>query len=415
MTYRFLVITSLRALREHKGRSFLTILSIIVGIASVIATLAIGRGAQEKIKRRIASLGDNFIAVYAGNRMQSGSTKVKKQKQTKDLTLKDLELIKQVSPDITHASPLLTLSNILIKTERTSIISKLNGVSPSYPLISNKKLAAGHFFNYDHAQTHQNIIILGSEAAVKLFPHLKNKLDSILGQQVTIKKKLFTIGGILEPIENFSSFYNANLDIYLPYETAIQKLTKYPPHLMHGILVRARSQEKIPGIERAIKRMLRNKHQLETNDPDDFTIWNQNGMAGAAESSSQTFNLFLLIVASLSLLVGGIGIMNIMLVSVTERTAEIGIRMTLGATPFLIAIQFLIESILLCLFGGILGIICGITAPHFVAKYTGWLVLISPESLIYALLITSIIGILFGLYPAIRASQKDIISSLHER
>lgn len=406
----FLLTTALRSLAQHKGRSLLTIISIIVGIGAVIATLAIGRGAEEKIRRRIASMGRNFLLVYAGNSTRSGATTIKKKKKTKWMTRSDVETFKQTCPEIKAISPVYYVNNKLVMAPQQKIITKIEGVAPAYFGIKSRKLAYGRLFTQQELQEHQNVVVLGSKASSTLF-----KATPPIGQSVTIKGLPFTVVGVLEKRENARTFSDVNLDIYIPETTCARKILKTDSWMVHGIVLSTYHASQMARIQRIIRRTLRHKHDLMPDDSDDFTIWNQASMAKAAQESSAVFNLFLLIVASLSLLVGGIGVMNIMLVSVTERTREIGVRMALGARPRIVLAQFLIEAVILCGIGGLIGIGVGIAAPVVISRFTGWLVIVSPFSVLLALCITTIIGMIFGYWPARKAAKLNVVEALLDR
>lgn len=406
----FLFGTAVRSLAQHKGRSLLTILSIIVGIAAVVATLAIGKGAEEKIRRRIASMGTNMLFVHVGNHLNTGATTQTKKTSTHWLRMSDLPFFRSLCPEITHLSPIHNLQNKLISHNNKRIIAPITGCAASYFHICQRKIALGRAFTSQDEAEHASVVVLGSEAALELF-----KGANPLGKMITIKKTPFRVVGVLQEAENFNSFRNKNMELYVPFSTSKRKLTKMPLDLVTGVAISVRERHHLEKVERTIRRALRSRHSLQAGEPDDFTMWNQQGMAQAAQESSHVFNLFLFIVASLSLLVGGIGVMNIMLVSVTERTKEIGIRMALGAPPTLILQQFLIESVMLCCIGGIIGIALGVSVPILVASITGWEVIVSPASVIIALCITTIIGIFFGYWPARKASRLAIVEALIER
>lgn len=406
----FLFGTAVRSLAQHKGRSLLTILSIIVGIAAVVATLAIGRGAEEKIKRRIAGMGSNMLFVHVGNNLNTGATTQTKKKSTHWLRMKDLPFFQSLCPQITHISAIHNLPNKLVSHNNKRIIAPITGCAASYFHICSRKIALGRAFTTQDEAEHANVVVLGSDAALELF-----KGANPLGKMITIKKTPFTVIGVLKEAENFSSFRNKNMELYVPFSTSKRKLTKMSLDLVTGIAISVREVTDLEKVERSIRRALRSRHSLQPGEPDDFTMWNQQGMAQAAQESSKVFNLFLFIVASLSLLVGGIGVMNIMLVSVTERTKEIGIRMALGAPPPMILWQFLIESVLLCCIGGIIGIALGVSVPVLVASMTGWEVIVSPSSVLMALFITTLIGVFFGYWPARKASKLAIVEALIDR
>ncbi|MGD1997846.1 MAG: ABC transporter permease [Candidatus Dependentiae bacterium] len=406
----FLFGTAVRSLAQHKGRSLLTILSIIVGIAAVVATLAIGKGAEEKIRRRINGMGTNMLFVHVGNNLNTGATTQTKKTSTHWLRMSDLNSFKALCPQITHISPVHNIPNKLVRYNNKRIIAPITGCASSYFHIGRRQIGLGRLFTPQDEAEHANVVVLGSDAALELF-----KGANPLGKTLMIKKIPFTVVGVLQEAENFTSFRNKNMELYVPFSTSKRKLTKMPLDLVSGLALSVGKATDLEKVERSIRRALRNRHSLQPGEPDDFTIWNQHGMAQAAQESSSVFNLFLFIVASLSLLVGGIGVMNIMLVSVTERTKEIGIRMALGAPPPMILYQFLIESVLLCCVGGIIGIGLGVSVPVLVSSLTGWEVIVSPGSVLMALVITTAIGVFFGYWPARKASRLAIVEALIDR
>lgn len=407
----FLLTTAWRSLIKHKGRSLLTILSIIVGIATVIATMAIGRGAQEKIRRRIASMGNNVLTIYCFQMPQSGNTQQKKRTQRKDLREGDIAYFKEISPEIQYISGIGYSCDEPCKYRNNHMMVRPTMCHGDLLRISKRNLAYGRYFSSQEDRHGGRVCIIGSEAAKQLF-----KATPPLGKQLLINKYPFTVIGVLNSAESFGFFENKNNDIFIPMATGRRLLNHWLiPDRVHNIQLSGYEGADLKKLERTLSRALRARHQLSGNVPDDFTIVNQSSMSAAAEQSSQTFNLFLLIVASLSLLVGGIGVSNIMLVSVTERTKEIGIRLALGAPPRMILLQFLIESILLCGIGGLFGIMLGVCAPFVATFFTDWLVIITPLSILASFIITVAIGVVFGFLPARRAALMNIVEALHDR
>lgn len=406
----FLVTTAWNSILRHKGRSLLTVLSIIVGIATVIATLAIGRGAQEKIKRRITRMGSNTLVVRTGNFMQNGATTLKKKKRTQWLTQDDAAFITRTYSEVIASSGFCTYFDKLCTTGTQKISTNVSCCEAPHLRASKRTIAYGrNFLPHDISQS-QRVVILGSDAACNLF-----KATPPLGKTVHIDNHAFTVIGVLEPVDNLNAFRNRNMELFIPLTSGRRILGHLPGRCVHDISVQLRNDADTAAVERHIVRAMRARHNLERGAPDDFMVINQAKMSQAAEESSQTFNLFLLIVASLSLLVGGIGVSNIMLVSVTERTKEIGIRMALGASPTMVLVQFLIEAVMLCSLGGILGTLIGITVPHIVAYFTDWLVIVTPLSVVISVLVTMLLGLLFGFLPARKASRLNVVEALHDQ
>jgi len=403
----FLLSTAASNVSRHKGRSLLTVLSIIIGIATVIATLGIGRGAQEKIRRRLADLGTNSLILYPGS-MGPRISGVK----TPPLTDRDTLFLKSFDSRILKVAGTLRTKNTDIAFQNKKISAPLAGTEPDALAISKRTMLAGRNFVSADLECSAHYAILGSSAAKNLFANA----DPI-SKPISIDGRPFTVIGVLAPKENDSSFYDANLEVFLPLTTCRRLIDKHFARSLtvHSIVISVDETADIAQVERLVKRAMRARHQLAAEDKDDFTIWNQSSMMQAAEQSSQTFNLFLLIVASLSLLVGGLGVSNIMLVTVTERTKEIGIRMALGASPAIILWQFLFESVLLCVLGGLIGTLLGLTTPFFLRFFTDWEVVISPLSILLSVGTTTLIGLVFGFWPARRAAHLTIVDALNEQ
>ncbi|MDQ5940858.1 MAG: putative transport system permease protein [Candidatus Dependentiae bacterium] len=401
----FLLETAISSLSRHKGRSLLTILSIIIGIATVIATLAIGRGAQEKIRDRLANLGTNLLSVYAGSPNFGGPSA----KEFMPLTTHDVDFFRSFDPRIRAVSGVCRYKETDVLYQNKKIGSSISGVEPTALHINNRQLNKGRNFLVADMQTYAPHVIVGYEVARTLFG-----CSNPLGKVVTIEEKKFTVIGVLEEKESPYTFHNINKEVFLPLTTC-KRLMGRQNNVLHTIIMSIDEKADITQVERLLKRALRARHRIGTKSPDDFTIWNQSSMMAAAEQSSQTFNLFLLIVASLSLFVGGLGVSNIMLVTVTERTKEIGIRMALGASPTIILAQFLVESVILCLIGGFIGTLLGILVPHIVALFTDWNVVVSLSSILLSVIITSMIGLFFGFWPARRASRLTIVDALNDQ
>lgn len=405
----FLCSTAWRSLTQHKGRSLLTIISIIVGIAAVIATLAIGRGAQEKIRERISSMGSQVLVLHSFAFPQSGGT-VPQKKRSKLLKEDDINYLKTLCHDIKYVSGVCNTNDRLCTYRNRKIMAPFTICQSDFLTMTKRELAYGRLFSTYEDQYGGRVCILGAHAARDLF-----KATPPLGKSVMVDGAVLTVIGVLEPVENFQMFGDRNMGIFIPLATGRRIFTNLAPTEVRTLYIGGHETTNLSQLERTVRRVMRARHQLVSGDPDDFTIVNQAGMMAAAEQSGQVFNLFLLIVASLSLLVGGIGVSNIMLVSVTERTKEIGIRLALGAPPFLVLCQFLIESVMLCSAGGILGVFFGISVPYAVSIMTGWTVIVTTSSVVYSVLVTMLLGIVFGFWPARRAARMNVVEALHDR
>lgn len=407
MNYQILLTTAFRSIRHHKGRSLLTTLGIIIGIASIIAILAIGQGAEERVKRNILSGGNNFIFIHPGNWLAQGKDKKGKKDNPPPFIYQDIDSLKQNIGLIKKISPAASSNQTLCAMGKHISIQVKSGNQDLLD-INDRQMAMGQFFNQSHVQRGARVIILGHKIAHELFKH-----SNPLGRAVQIKKMNLTVIGVIKKMGAQLDFgSDPNMDVFIPISTA-QKLGMAPRgNSLSGLFMSANNTEDIPYIVKQVRKILRARRKLAAQDPDDFMIWDQASMLKAAKSSSAILTLLLLIIASISLIVGGIGVMNIMLVSVRERTQEIGIRMALGASQKIILWQFLLEALTLCSFGGILGIALGIAIPYLVSMLTGWLVIITPLSVISAFLAMFVVGLLFGYYPALKASRLEPVQAL---
>jgi putative ABC transport system permease protein len=381
-------------------------LSIIIGIATVIATLAIGRGAQEKIRARIASMGTNVLSLYAGNSTLLSTVHAK---SVTRLTLRDVEFFRTLDPAIVYVGGLSRYKDVTLQYRKKSTTAPLTGTQPNVLHITNRMLARGRSYQAYDLHKKAAVIVLGSKTAESLF----GSHDPV-GKVIRVENNPCIVIGVLQPIENHSSFYDSNNEVYMPLTTAKRFAGSGMNDYIQNIIFSIALDAPMNTAESLIRRVLRSRHQLTPGSPDDFTLWNQSSMMVAAEESSNTFNLFLLIVASLSLLVGGLGVSNIMLVTVTERTQEIGIRMALGASPGVILLQFILEAIILCLIGGCIGALLGIATPYLLAWFLKWPVVVTPFSVGISIIITAFIGLFFGFLPARRAARLTIVDALND-
>jgi len=399
---------SLRSLTQHKARSLLTILGIVIGISAIIASLAIGRGAEEKTRQRFLALGNNYIALYAGNWLQEGKTTSKKRKY-QPLSQHDVKALKKLCPKIRYLSPFSSRRSIISYRQNT-IQSEVKGGNEQTLKIIDRKIKRGIFFNQHHAKQGSRVIILGSKAAAELF----SSLDPVQ-QTIRVKNTPFTVIGVLKKMENYQGIRDPNFDVFMPRKSLQKYVDKYVHHSVHTIIASASTKDDMPGLVHNMRKVMRFRRKVKDEEPDNFTIIDQASMMKHAQSAAATIRLLLLIIASISLLVGGIGIMNIMLVSVTERTREIGIRMALGATGRTILFQFLIEAVTLCCIGGAIGTLFGILIPYAIAHMTDWKPIVTISSIVVAVITTSAIGIFFGFYPARKASRLNPVDALMER
>ena len=276
--------------------------------------------------------------------------------------------------------------------------------------IMNRKIGLGEGFNSDHVEQKSKVIVLGSKVAEEIFGFI----DAI-GKKVKIENYLFTVIGVAEEVVNYFGIADPNTNVYMPFSTAKRFILKEKNDRVDAIAISAKSREMVQVVARQVRRVIRSRHNLDDQTDDDFSIIDQQSIESAANSSAQIITLLLMIIASISLIVGGVGVMNIMLVCVSERTREIGIRMALGATGKDIMWQFLYESVLLCGSGGLIGVIFGILIPKFLGFVTGWSPVISVWSIVIALGLTSGVGLFFGYYPAKVAAKMDPVKALAEK
>jgi len=395
-------LIALRALRRNKMRSMLTALGIIIGVASVVAMVAVGNGAQARITSQVSALGQNLLTVFAGSKKSGGVNSGLGSASA--ITLEDASAIQREVPDVAAVSPEVSVTAQAIANGRnwsTTVV----GESQDYLRIRDWKLAAGSMFNESDIRSAAKIAVIGSKTANELFGPLNP-----VGQSVRIKNIPFTIVGLLE--SKGAGMGGANQDdrLLIPYTTAMKRITG--DRYLRSVNVEIRSSDRMDIAQQQITSLLRQRHRLTSDQSDDFNIFNQKEIADTVNSISKIITLLLGSIAGISLVVGGIGIMNIMLVSVTERTREIGIRIAVGAQPGDIRLQFLIEAVTLSLLGGLIGVLCGVGVSHLVGMFADFKAVVSSGSIILAFGVSSVIGIFFGFYPAHKAAALDPIVAL---
>ena len=393
---------ALRAIARNKLRSSLTVLGIIIGVAAVIAMVGIGSGASSMVQAQIASLGDNIINIFPGSSMFGGAHGGAGSSST--LTEEDAQAIVQQVSEVTAVSP-VSQSGAQVVFGDQNWQTRIYGVGLDYLQIRKWQLSSGTNFNDSAVRSSAKVCILGQTVVGNLFGG-----TNPVGQMVRIRKMPFTVIGVLEKKGQNTWGQDQDDVIMMPYTTCMKKIAGTTRISM--ILASCTSMKAIPSATGAITQLLRARHRIPAGTDDDFTVRTQQDIADIVGSTSRVMKILLAAIASVSLLVGGIGIMNIMLVSVTERTREIGIRMAVGAKGWHILTQFLGESVVLASFGGLLGILLGFTAARMVARIAHWPILISPQSVILAFLFAAAIGIFFGYWPARKASRLDPIEAL---
>ncbi|MBN2266947.1 MAG: ABC transporter permease [Candidatus Babeliaceae bacterium] len=405
-----LLRTSFLVIKRHPGRSFLTVLGIMIGILAIIVTFSIGRGAEQRIKAQILALGENSLYIIPGNVIERGRVRSNLARPAR-LTQKDMYAIKNAVSSVKLITPGFEVREQITRGT-TAAQEHIFGTSPAMLDITDQHVAQGMFFTNQQVKTRANVIVLGDVLAKILF-----KKESPLNKIIRIKRLPFMVIGVLAHKSEFWGTEDPNKRGYIPWTTA-KKYFKKPEKLGREVdFVAAKlGKEEIKGEGlRKIARTLRQTHEIEPGGEDDFTIFDQQSIAQSAETASEIIQLFGLLAASISLLVGGIGIMNIMLVSVYERTREIGIRLAIGATRRAIQAQFLIEALTLCLVGGIIGILTGIAAVKFLSTYTTIPGIIELKPLLVSLIITFLVGLFFGYFPARQASRLNPVDALYHR
>jgi putative ABC transport system permease protein len=393
---------ALRALRRNKLRTTLTALGIIIGVASVVAMVAVGNGAQARIESQVAALGQNLLTVFAGSRRSAGVNSGLGSAST--ITLADADAISREVPDVAAVSPEVSSSAQAIANGRnwsTSIV----GESPDYLKIRDWKLETGSMFTAREVRAAAKVAVIGSKTAHELFGPLNP-----VGQTVRVKNIPFVIIGQLTSKGAGMGGQNQDDRIVIPYTTAMKRITgeKY----LRSINLQIAGASRMDAAQQQITSLLRQRHRLSEGRDDDFNIMNQKEIADTVNSISQIITLLLGAIAGMSLVVGGIGIMNIMLVSVTERTREIGIRIAVGAQPGDIMLQFLIEAITLSLLGGVIGVLAGVGASKLVEMIANFQAVVSTSSIILAFGVSFAIGVFFGFYPARKAAALNPIDAL---
>jgi putative ABC transport system permease protein len=390
---------ALRALRRNTMRSILTALGIIIGVGAVITMVSIGNGAKAQVEAQVASLGQNLITVFPGSFTSGGMRSGFGFSPT--LTPEDMDAIAADVQDIDGISPEIRDRNQVL-ANGLNWSTNVNGVGPDYPYIRSWPVAQGAMFSEQEIKSLGKVAVIGKTIADQLFPN-----EDPVGQTIRIRNLPFRIVGVLSP-KGFSIMGSDQDDVVLvPYTSHMRRISRRT--YVSQILIQASSPDKLDKVKQAVEDLLTQRRR--GREPD-FTVRTQEEIAATATQTSKTMTLLLAAIAGVSLVVGGIGIMNIMLVSVTERTREIGIRLAIGAHGRDVLTQFLIEAILLSSLGGVIGVILGIASSEFVSRYNNWPVLVSPASVIVAVTFSAVVGIFFGFYPARKAAQLDPIESL---
>jgi putative ABC transport system permease protein len=407
MTLSDSLSSAFEALRAHKLRSVLTMLGIVIGVAAVIATVSIGGGAREEVVGRIKSLGANLIIVIPGNITQGGVRLGTGQSAT--LNDDDAKAIEKEVRPVLVAAPLLR-GGAQVVFGGTNWGTSIFGVENNYFEAREWDIETGRLFSGEENQRGGQVALLGLTVKNQLFGD-----DDPIGQTIRVKNVPFEIIGVLARKGQSAQGQDQDDAVFLPLQSARQRVigtSRAKNRSVGSIMVKVREGEEMSDAETEIKALLRQRHRLREGDEDDFTLRNLSDILATVEASARVLSIGLAAVAAVSLLVGGIGIMNIMLVSVTERTREIGVRMAVGARPTDVMGQFLIEATTLALLGGIAGILLGGVGAQIVSRFAGWPLYVDVSAIVLAVVVSGLIGIGAGFYPAWRASRLDPVEAL---
>jgi len=395
---------ALAALRANKLRSFLTMLGVVIGVAAVIAMVALGRGAQQSVNARIAALGTTLLTVMPGQArgfggVASGSDRAR-------LTVDDAEALAERGTLFTDLQPEMS-RQLQVQFGNKNANTSVSGTTANYLSVRNFSLATGRMFTSAEDAARQRVAVLGSQVLENLEV---SSPEAIVGEAIRVGGIQFTVVGVLKSKGQGAGFGNPDDQILIPLQTARYRV--FGTKNLRSVNVVAPSEEQIPATMAEVARILRREHALRTGQADDFNIRSQADFLATLGETTQVFTMLLAGIAAVSLIVGGIGIMNIMLVSVTERTREIGIRKALGATRRNILLQFLIEAVVLCLFGGVIGIALGAGTAIVMRESFGWNTALAIDSIAISFVFAAAVGILFGVWPARRAASMDAIAAL---
>ena len=401
MTYWLLLKTAIQSIRLNWLRTLLTLLGIVIGVGSVIAMTAVGQGAQEAVVKRISAMGSNLLIVNSGASRQGGVNLGGGSRRT--LYTKDVNYLARTLTTASGITPMVNASGQLV-WGAANYSSSVNGVSVDYLDVRNRQIDSGAMFTEADQTSRATVAVLGQTVVKELFGG-----EDPVGQKIRIGRIPFTVVGTMKTAG--SGFGGDNDDVVVvPYTTAQARLAGSDN--VNQIWVKAIDKDSMDFLQTELVESLRAVHRLPARAADDFTIRNQSDMIELVSESTDTFTLLLGAIAGISLLVGGIGIMNMMLVAVTERTKEIGLRIAVGARGSDIMLQFLMESVLICVMGGFLGLLFGVGAAYALQNFFGVNTSLSTNTMIISVGFAAFVGVAFGLYPAYRASKLDPIEAL---
>jgi putative ABC transport system permease protein len=395
------VIMALRGLTANKLRSFLTMLGVIIGVGAVIIAIAIGQGSRAAVAEAIGKLGTNVLTVFPGQQRTGGvamgsGTVVSMKLEDADAILKECPSVSNVAPSVNRSAQ--------VKYSNKNSNTTIQGTGQDYPTISNHPIDQGRFFTAQEVKSLRRVAVIGSTTAKDLFDR-----QSPIGKTISVKGTGFVVVGLLKE-KGGQGFRNPDDAVYVPVTTAMRRL--FGMENVQTITCQARSESLMNRAQDEIDALLRKRHKISQNGIADFRIFNQADLAATQNAQQDTFSSLIGGMAIVSLLVGGIGIMNIMLVSVTERTREIGVRKAIGAKRSNILTQFLLEALFLSLVGGLIGVGFGVGGATFVGSANNWTIVIEVPTVVLAFSFSALVGIFFGFYPALKASKLNPIEAL---
>jgi putative ABC transport system permease protein len=390
------------SIRKNKMRTLLTMLGIVIGVGAVIIMIAVGQGAQQGIASQINALGTNLLIVTAGSSNQGGVSQGAQ--AFNRLTIEDAEKLRSEGTLFAGVTPVVNTRTQVIGGG-TNWRTTINGVSTDFQTIRDWQTQSGTFFTDTDVRGLRKVAVIGTTVAENLYPG-----TDPVGSQIQIRNVPFEIVGVLAPKGQNAGGQDQDDIVVIPYTTAQSRLSGNTR--IWQILVSATSPDDIAAAQAEVRSIMRESHRIAEGDEDDFTVRNQTEIASAAQGTTKIMTWLLASIASVSLIVGGIGIMNIMLVSVTERTREIGIRMAIGARGSDVLTQFLVESIVMSVLGGAVGLAVGVGGAQVLAHFTGWSTSVPVQAVVLAIGFSAAVGVFFGYYPARKAAALDPINAL---
>jgi putative ABC transport system permease protein len=399
-----IIRVAFRALQRNKMRAALTMLGIIIGVSAVVAMVSIGQGAQAAVQAQIDSIGTNLLFVSAGAQNVGGVRSGTGDSGTNTLTVEDLDAIKREVPSVAMVTPSVNTRGQLV-AGNANWNTQIQGVSEQFPDIRKWAVGRGEFFSDSDVRTAARVLVIGQTIADNLFAG-----GDPVGQTIRVQNLPFQVVGVMARKGQDQQGRDQDDIAFTPYTTVQNKILGSPR--VQIAFVSAVSADATYTAQDQITDLLRQRHKLGPNELNDFTVRNMSDIAEAANETNSTMTLLLACIAGVSLLVGGIGIMNIMLVSVTERTREIGIRMAIGARSSAVRSQFLIESVVLSVTGGLFGIVLGVAVSLGIPRMLGWPTLISSMAIVGSVIFSVAVGVFFGYYPARKAASLDPIEAL---